>query len=523
MDRLRPPRLRRMPGTRALLGALPAVLGSLLLSPGCAAQAGPPGMPARSHEEVAREYVRAFNTGNADSLARAYARLFDPGFLAGFGGAAAAAWWRLDLFRTYGPLEMAWVDSTASPPVVWTRGATSLGWVGFQFYLDAGGRVERNTVWRPRPVDYSRVPAVPAAAVGDSLRNYLDRMSAAGLFSGSVVLSRHGRVVLSDARGEQRRGEGRPITESTRFHIASVTKILTATALLRLVEEGVVSLDDTLGRWIPEYPEPYRSRVTVRHLLTHASAIEVDGDADYLREVNRAESAGDLLRAQLRAVAGREPRFEPGSEYDYTSEGIDLLGVVMERATGAPWTEVVRERVLRPAGMAATRFALPREEGDWAVGYTSLTEDLETTTPGTLRPAPEILTRVAKPSSGVWSTAGDLHRFMRALLEGRLLGPALADSLLSPQREAGELPKYGLRTWAGLGAQGEHIWGIRTVGHGGVVPGYSAAIEYVPASGWLLTVTSNTGEATGYLVFQRFLELVAGSSLPRSPPSGSGG
>lgn len=71
------------------------------------------------------------------------------------------------------------------------------------------------------------------------------------------------------------------------------------------------------------------------------------------------------------------------------------------------------------------------------------------------------------------------------------------------------MPKYGIRTWIGLGAQGEDLWDNRTVGHGGVVPGYSAAIEYLPATGWLLTVVTNTGEATGFLVFQRFLELVA--------------
>ena len=468
------------------------------------------------HDEPVRQlamvhrYVDAFNSGDPAAFAAVLEEIYSPRFLAELGGASAAAWERLELLRTYGPLAHEYVDTLAAPPIVWTRGRLSGGWVGHQLYLSDGPdpEVTRHSVWRARPVPYPDVP-LTESQVAASMRGYLQELSDAGHFSGSVTISHRGEPLLDDSWGLDGRSTPAPITQATRFHIASVTKLLTITALLQLAEEGVVTLDDPIAAWIPGYPPPYRDSVRIRHLLTHTSGIELDDDVDYLDETRVARTAADLLQAQVRHIADREPRFAPGSEYDYTSEGIDLVGVIIERATGRPWTDIVRERVLDPAGMNLTRFAVPVGEGGWALGRTSLNADLQTTTPGALRAALDVLPAVAKPSSGIWSTAGDLHRFMRALVDHRLLGPAWTDSLLTPHLETGELPKYGIRSWVGLGAQGEDLWGVRTVGHGGVVPGYSAAIEYLPEKGWLLTVVSNTGEATGFVVFQRFLELVA--------------
>jgi CubicO group peptidase (beta-lactamase class C family) len=286
-----------------------------------------------------------------------------------------------------------------------------------------------------------------------------------------------------------------------------MTKLLTVTAFLQLVQAGAVRLDDSVGRWVPEYPAPWRGTVQLRHLLTHTSGIRLMGDGGYQARIRTARTAGDLLAEQVRALRGDTLRFAPGSEYLYSNEDIDLVGAVIERVTGRPWTEVVQERVLEPAAMRDTRFAVPLREGNWALGTTSVGEDLQGQ--GARRPAVDVLPVVAKPASGVWSTAEDLHRFMRAIIDHRLLNAAWADSLLTPKVKTGDFPKYGIEGWAGMGAQGEDLWGTRTVGHGGVVPGYSGTIEYLPENGWLLTVVSNTGEATGFVVYQRFLELVA--------------
>lgn len=490
---------------------LSAVLAGTLALP----VAGPiQGQPPKTPPQVrmVERYVRAFNTGDPVRLAALLEELYSRELLEAFGGAPAVAWDRMELRRTYGPLEMVYVEREPEVPIVWTRGIVTGGWVGHQLYLDEGEerRVVRHSIWRAWPRAYPN-RSLSEEQVADSMLGYLDRLGKAELFSGSITLSHGGRIVLARSWGSDAQSKPAPVTSDTRFHTGSVTKLLTVTAVLQLVESGEVGLDDALSRWLPEYPRPYRDQVTVRQLLTHTSGIELDDDPNYLTKVREARSAEDLLAAQIAHIPGREPRFPPGSEYDYSSEGIDLLGVIIERVTGRPWTEVVQKRVLDPAGMYGTRFAVPVEEGGWAMGFTSLNPDLDTTTPGALRPATRILPRTAKPSSGAWSTADELHRFMRTLLEHRLLSPAWTDSLMSPQRVTAELEQYGIRSWVGLGAQGEDLWGTPTVGHGGVVPGYSSAIEYLPENDWLLTVVSNTGEATGYLVFQRFLELVARS------------
>ncbi|HUE77323.1 MAG TPA: serine hydrolase domain-containing protein [Longimicrobiales bacterium] len=468
---------------------------------------------------MATRYVSAFNTGRADRLADMVASLYSPELLADLGGVDAVAGDRIELFWTYGPLDFAFADTTASPPIVWWVGRITNAYVGHQFHLDEEGQVRRHTTWRARPIPYPN-RQLSVTQVADSMRAYLDTLASREMFSGSVVMSRRGERVLSGSWGLDGQPDPGPVDRDTRFHTASMTKLLTVTAFLQLAEAGAVRLDDRLARWVPEYPAPWRDTVRLRDLLTHTSGIELDDDAGYLARVRVARTAEDLLAAQVDALSGVTPQIPAGGEYDYTSEGVDLLGLVIERVTGRLWTEVLRERVLEPAGMRGTRFRVPLEEGNWALGTTTFADDLQSQ--GPRQSALQILPVTAKPSSGVWSSAEDLHRFMRAVVEGRLLGAAWTDSMLTPKIETGDFPKYGIEGWAGLGAQGEDLWGTRTVGHGGVVPGYSGTIEYLPENGWLLTVVSNTGEGTGFLVYQRFLELVANAVRVPSPETNNG-
>lgn len=461
------------------------------------------------HSEFAVRYIEAFNSGDTQALADLSREIYTADYLSSLGGPVPAAWFRMELFRTYGPLVIEYTDTHTTPPIIWTRGNISDGWIGHQLYLSKSKekKIIRHSIWRPRPVPYPNT-SLSVSQVAEKMKQYLHLMSDAGHFSGSVTISFRGNEVLNDSWGYDGQYPPTLITHKTRFHIASVTKLFTITALLQFVEEGIITLEDKIGKWIPNYPQPYRDSVTIRHLLTHTSGIELDDDVEYLNEIRVANTATDLLRAQIRSIEKQVPPFPSSSEYDYTSEGVDLLGIIMEHASGKLWTDIVQERILKPAGMKYTRFSVPETEGMWALGKTSLNPDLQTTSPGALRSALDVLPIVAKPSSGIWSTAEDLNLFMNAVINNKLLSSAWTDSLLTPYLETGELEKYGIKSWIGMGAQGEDLWGIRTVGHGGVVPGYSAAIEYLPEKAWLLTVVSNTGEATGFLVFQKFLELV---------------
>lgn len=354
---------------------------------------------------------------------------------------------------------------------------------------------------------------VPEEDLCQEVRAYLNAMTAAGLFSGQVELRKNGQVLLSETYGLRDRNDTPPVTEDTPFNIASVTKLFTVAAALSLVDDDVISLDDLIAKWIPEYPEPAASRVTLRHLLTHTAGIAFDDDPLYIEEARGATTAADLLRAQLNSAARVGFPFEFGA-YKYSSEQVDLVAIIMERATGRPWTELAREYVLGPAGMTHTSFTPPPGH---AVGYTFSAADLNGTVTE-LQPSTAILPPHAKPSSHAWSTARDLARLMSALVEGKLLSPEMTRAVLEPQEMAEEYPLFQLSSWVGLGTQGSDDFGVRTVGHGGVVPGYSAVIEYFPATDHLLTVVSNTGEHTAYIVYQRVLEMIYGVPPPAANP-----
>ena len=212
----------------ALLPAHPATAQAAQEMP------APEGSPPPQFEMVER-YLEAFNTGRPERLAPIIAELYTPPLLEDFGGARAAAWDRIELFRTYGPLEFCHVDAEAQPPIVWSIGTVTGGWVGHQFHLADGepGRVVRHTTWRARPVPYPR-RELPDAEVADSMRAWLGRLAHEGLFSGSVTMSRHGEQVLSVSHGDDGHSPmPRPVGPGTRFHVASVDRVPWAYELIR--------------------------------------------------------------------------------------------------------------------------------------------------------------------------------------------------------------------------------------------------------------------------------------------------
>ncbi len=454
----------------------------------------------------AQKFVKGFNSGDAEYFAEIINELYTENFLENNGGALAYATDRLELLRTYGPLDYNFTDSTATPVISWYQGKVSNGWVGYQFHL-AGTKAEKLSTWRARPVPWPKFPQTEKT-VRDSFELYLKQLTDTGLFSGSATISHRGQILFNESFGTDKKNPPNSIDTITRFHTASVTKLFTAVLALQLIEEGLLSLEDPIGKYIPEYPEPYQSRVKILHLLNHTSGIKLNDDVGFLKKINSAENVENLLTEQIVAIQKKEPAFEPGTEYNYTSEGFDLLGAVIERVTKKSWKELIENKIFKPANMKNSRVNTPLKEGNYAIGKTSLTAGFENSDTGPLKNALDILPKRAKPSSGIWSNAYELHLFMQTILTNELLGKEWTDQLLSIDRITFELPKYEIVSWVGLGIQGEKLWGTQTLGHGGVVPGYSSLIEYLPDNEWLLTVTSNAGEASAFLVFQRFLELV---------------
>jgi CubicO group peptidase (beta-lactamase class C family) len=168
----------------------------------------------------------------------------------------------------------------------------------------------------------------------------------------SFVVTKGGEVVASGAYGFADLENRVPATVGTVYAIGSVTKTFTAAAVLALVDDGRLSLDDPLGKYVPAFPEPGRG-ATVRQLLNHTSGIRsvTSLGPRYWAQAGREIEPPDLVAL----FAGEPPDFPPGTAYRYSNSGYVLLGLVVEKASGMPWGAFVTKRLLVPLGLTGTR------------------------------------------------------------------------------------------------------------------------------------------------------------------------
>jgi CubicO group peptidase (beta-lactamase class C family) len=237
----------------------------------------------------------------------------------------------------------------------------------------------------------------------------------------SVGVFRNGQVLKVAGYGYANLELHTPATGESVYEIGSITKQFTAEAVMMLVEESKIGLDDRLSKYLPQTP-PAWSQITIRHILTHTAGLkdwDGTGALSYRREYTPAE--------YIDVVAASPLEFAPGSQSVYTSAGYPLLGLVIQQAAGVPYEEFVTERIFHALGMGQTRFKHPPDIVEHrASGYV----DVE----GTLRNGEPLRPTIIAPSGGILTTVVDLARWDAALWSGRLLKPATLDLMRQPAR-----------------------------------------------------------------------------------------
>jgi serine-type D-Ala-D-Ala carboxypeptidase len=215
------------------------------------------------------------------------------------------------------------------------------------------------------------------------------------------------------------------------FFLASITKPIVATAVMQLVDAGLVDLHAPIGRYVPAFVGPGKDRVTAWHVLTHTAGIQ-DIETDYIRR--KRPSAAEMLRI----VCTSPLRFEPGTRYEYCSDSFYLLSELISAARRAPFPTALRTALLDPLGMPDTSFD-PRHARSRLVPVHGIPLGNRLMRELILR----YLAKAALPGGGLWSTAADLLAFGRALLAsargdgGPLSRPAL--ELMTAEQTAGIL------------------------------------------------------------------------------------
>jgi D-alanyl-D-alanine carboxypeptidase len=298
------------------------------------------------------------------------------------------------------------------------------------------------------------VPAAPAAAAKKPTRvQKLARSLVAQHAPGAVVFVRTPKGVHSAAAGAAQLQPRVPMRVADHFRIASVTKTFVSTVVLQLVGEGKLGLDDPVERWLPGVV-PNGAQITLRELLSHTSGLfnYTDDQAwvnAMLDNPGRVWSPNDLLLISF----AHPPLFAPGANWSYSNTGYIVLGLVIERVTGEPVDQVLRERIFEPLGLRQTSWptgiALP---DPFAHGYLSLFGA------SLLDISPLMSPSWAYAAAQIVSTAADVSKFMSTLLKGQLLSPALMT-----QMKAGT----GVSSVYGLGLETRFAGCGRIYGHEG--------------------------------------------------------
>lgn len=337
----------------------------------------------------------------------------------------------------------------------------------------------------------------------------VSRLAKEDAFAGVMYVAARDSIIYARAFGLANREDSIPNTVGTRFALASMGKMFTATAVLRLVEQGKLRLDDTLATVLPLYPNAERARrITIRHLLEHTS-----GMGDQWSTPRRPVAGLTGALGTVAAVAHAALLFEPGARWSYSNEGYNVLAAVIEQVSGRSYKAFVREEVLLRAGMTNTvqesgsDDIIPRR----AVGYRPPDGDLL----GALPPRANwsfIVGSTAGGAGGGYSTAADLARFARAMREGRLLGAALRDSMWTGRWP---IPGFADERY-GLGSFVRRVGERVSVGHGGggTGSGIDTGFRYFTDGSYTVVVLTNIDPPTATRVTAAIVNLLGAPLAP---------
>jgi CubicO group peptidase (beta-lactamase class C family) len=363
------------------------------------------------------------------------------------------------------------------------------------------------------PAPEALPPRPPLVVVQDlpQLTEQLERWGGSGAFTGGVLVAKGDQILFRQVYGYADRSEDRPLALDSRFRLASVSKQFTAAAILRLQDEGVLSVDDPLCRWVEGCPEAW-APIRLHHLLSHTSGIPdlMARPGWGLRRVTPATP--DELTAESMQYG---LQFPPGTKIRYNNAAYNMLGHVVQKASGLPLGDYLREAFFAPLGMADT--GVEDDASDVVMGYANLGG-------GGPTPQPDHNVSIIFAAGALYSTLDDLLVWNRALHGGRLLSPESYAQMIAdhapadapdergrPRRDWG----YGLFTNS-LGRQVRPDFLDRQIYHTGSWSGFRNLITHQPDADVTVIVLSNNfhqREAV-FLLSQQGMAEALGRSFP---------
>jgi CubicO group peptidase (beta-lactamase class C family) len=321
----------------------------------------------------------------------------------------------------------------------------------------------------------------------DKLDSYLESRAKSKRFNGNILIAQGDSILYRKSYGLAQRQFAIPNSDSTKFLIGSITKPFTAYAVLLLVQQQKLTLNSTLDKFFPSFPNA--QNVTIHHLLTHTSGIR-----DYHVLSNwRADSKRDITpQYVVKRMAEQPYRFEPGTNFRYSNTGYILLGLIIEQVTQQSFASFLQDAIFTPLGLDDTGVINNNTIVLYlAEGYTS--------TLRTTRRADYINYNQPFASGNMYSTPYDLCKFTQAVMNSTLLPIDVTEQIFT--NNSG---RYG------------YGWGIRSFtskacGHHGGMNGFIGSITYIPESKMFLCFLTTDDNTPKYSITEDIVALVTGN------------
>jgi CubicO group peptidase (beta-lactamase class C family) len=336
---------------------------------------------------------------------------------------------------------------------------------------------------------------------------FMNKIAAVDAFSGTVLVAKDGKPIFKTVYGLASKAYNVPNRIDTKFSIASIGKVFTAVLIMQLIEQGKLSLTDTVGKFLPDYPnKDVKEKVTIHHLLSHSSGL---GDIHGPKYVAR-KGVLRQVRDYFPFFVDEPLSFEPGKQMQYSNLGYILLGAIIEKVSGEDYFEYVRHHIFKPSGLTNTDFyETDIDTPNSATGYTNfvdLGDDYFQFHLGQRRNTSLYNGAKGNPQGGASSTVEDLLRFSIALRENKLLSAKSLDLMTTS--------KFFFRKYAagdiyyGYGFELENINGKRVIGHGGGDLGVSSVIRWYPDSGNYTVVVLSNYDRGGIITIDKLQDMI---------------
>ncbi len=327
-------------------------------------------------------------------------------------------------------------------------------------------------------------------------------------FNGSALVAENGKIIYEGAYGQANMEWNIPNTPDTRFRLGSITKQFTATIILQLVEQGKIKLDAKLSDYLPDYRKDTGEKVSIHHLLTHTSGIpSYTGQPGFFQNVSRNPYKVDEF---VKKYASGDLEFEPGSKFRYNNSGYFLLGAIIERVTGKPYEQVLKQNIFEPLGMKNTGYDhYATIIAKRASGYIK--------TPDGYLNAPYLDMSIPYAAGSLYSTVEDLYLWDQALYTDKVLSAQSKALMYKPFLED---YAYG---WVVTNASfKQNDQPMQVITHDGGINGFTTTIVRFPKEKNLIVMLDNTNseylnrlsDSIGKIIYNQPYDLPKMSIIP---------